>query len=324
MKKLAPLALLTLLLGLLLPLSTASAATTAWNDGKHDQDTIWNCLMQAPSTGVSANVGWHSPSGQVPEVGEKFYLRGYIGLVGLPCSGKVAVLPELLVPAGVEYVDEDVKWDLTEAGTTQQLHTDGLEFFWGANGGIVIAQTGDEPFVLRQGDVLEFQFPVRATRELKGSATQQPECLDRREGTAPCPIDQAGDHFQTAFTVAGHGGDKSYVTPYVGLFAQPAGGTDPDPVTKVGSETSAAWTLRTGRPGKAAVTVTASRTPTGRVVVKDKGVAIGRATLREAHDGRIRVDLPRMRKGKHRLTVSYLGSDRVLPSTSATKRVTLR
>ena len=54
-------------------------------------------------------------------MGEKLHLRGYLGLVGLPCSGKVAVSPEILVPAGVEYVDEDVRWDLTEAGTTQQL-----------------------------------------------------------------------------------------------------------------------------------------------------------------------------------------------------------
>jgi hypothetical protein len=322
MKKLAlaPLALLAILLGLLAPLGPASAGVATWNDGKHDQDTIWNCLLQGPSTRVSANVGWLSPSGEVPEVGEKFYLRGYIGLVGMPCSGKVAVLPEILVPDGVEYVDEDVRWDLTRSGATQQLHTDGLDFFWGANGGIVVAQSGDVPFELRQGDVLEFQFPVRATRELEGPATQQPECQSRREGTAPCPIGQAGDHLQIAFTVAGHGGDKSYVTPYVGLFAQPAGG---DPVTKVDSRTAASWTLRTGRPGKAAVTVSADRTPTGRVVVKDKGVAIGRATLREAHDGRVTVDLPRMRQGKHRLTVSYLGSDQVRPSTSATKRVTL-
>ena len=188
----------------------------------------------------------------------------------------------------------------------------------------MVARPGDEPFELRQGDVLEFQFPVRATRELKGPATQQPECLSRREGTAPCPVGQAGDHLQIAFTVAGHGGDKSYVTPYVGLFAQPAGGSDPDPVAKVASRTSASWTLRTGRPGRARVTVSASRTPTGRLVVKDKGVAIARATLRAEHEGRLAVRLPRMRKGSHRLTVSYLGSDRVKPSTSATKRVTLR
>lgn len=323
MKKLT-LALLALLLGLLGPLAPVSAATPVWNDGKHDQDTIWNCITQSPSTGVSANVGWKSPTGEVPEVGEKFYLRGYIGLVGMPCSGKVAVLPEILVPSGVEYVDEDVRWDLTEAGGEQQLHTDGLEFFWGANDGIVIARTGDEPFELRQGDVLEFQFPVRATRELKGPATQQPECLSRREGTAPCPIAQAGDHLQVAFTVGGHGGDKSYVTPYVGLFAQPAGGTDPEPVTKVDSRTAAAWTLRTGRPGKVAVTVSAERTPTGRLVVTDQGDVIARDTLQAGHDGRTRVSLPRMRKGTHRLVVKYLGSDQVKASTSATKRIRLR
>ncbi len=323
MKKLllAPLALLALLLGLLAPTSTATAATAVWNDGTHDQDTIWNCLTQSPSTGVTAKVGWRSPTGEVPEVGEKSYLRGYVGLVGLPCSGKVAVLPEILLPAGVEYVDEDVRWDLTEAGAAQDLYTGDLEFFWGANGGIVIARPGDEPFELRQGDVLDLQFPVRATRELTGPATQQPECLSRREGTAPCPVSQAGDHLQIAFTVAGHGGDKSYVTPYVGLFAQRPGG---DPDVAVDSSTSATWRLRTGRPGKVAVTVTAERTPTGRLVVTDKGTVIARGSLRTEHDGRTTLALPTMRKGKHRLVVKYLGSDRVEASTSTTKRVTLR
>jgi hypothetical protein len=324
MKKLmlAPLALIAILLGLLAPIPSATAATATWNDGKGDQDTIWNCALQAPSTGVSANVGWKSPSGEVPKVGEKFYLRGYIGLVGLPCSGEVAVLPEILVPAGVEYVEEDVRWDLTKAGDAQNLHTGNLEFFWGQNGGIVIAQPGDEPFVLRQGDILEFQFPVKAARELKGPATQQPECLSRREGTAPCPVSQAGDHLQIAFTLGGHGGDKSYVTPYVGLFA--AKETTSTPVVKVGSRTTAKYTLRTGRRGRAVVNVAASRVPTGTVVVKDKGRTIAKATLKTGHDGRIAVTLPKMRRGTHKLVVKYLGSTRVKPSSSATKTVTLR
>ena len=69
--------------GVLAPLSP-SAAATAWNDGSHDEDTIINCQTGQPSTGVHANVGWSSPSGQVPRIGEKFYVRGYIGLVGMP------------------------------------------------------------------------------------------------------------------------------------------------------------------------------------------------------------------------------------------------
>ena len=47
----------------------------------------------SPAPGVSADVGWRSETGQVPKVGEVFYVRGYAGLVSLPCSGAVAVLP---------------------------------------------------------------------------------------------------------------------------------------------------------------------------------------------------------------------------------------
>jgi hypothetical protein len=122
--------------------------------------------------------------------------------------------------------------------------------------------------------------------------------------------------------VTGHGGDKSYVTPYVGLFA--AKPTTSTPVVKVASRTTAKYTLRTGRRGKAVVTVAASKVPTGTVVVQDKGRTIARATLKAGHDGRIAVTLPRMRKGTHRLVAKYLGSTRVKPSSAARKTITLR
>ena len=89
--------------------------------------------------------------------------------------------------------------------------------------------------MLKRGEVLEFQFPVRATREMKGPATQQPECDKRVAGDGPCPVAQAGDHFQIAFAVGGHGGSKSYVTPYVGLFAAKAGSPRPAGVDDQGA-----------------------------------------------------------------------------------------
>ncbi|MET1039038.1 MAG: hypothetical protein ABW075_12245, partial [Aeromicrobium sp.] len=194
------LAMLTIAMGLIAP-TTAGAATTAWNDGFADQDTIIDCITSKPSVGVSGNVGWSSPTGEVPRVGEKFYIRGYVGLVSLPCSGKVAILPELLAPAGLEYVDEDVRWDVYKTGEQPALGTGGLIFDHGNNGGILMAPEATTAFTLRQGDILEFQFPVKATREMKGPATQQPTCQSRLDGDAPCPIAQAGDHFQMAYTV---------------------------------------------------------------------------------------------------------------------------
>ena len=201
----------------------ALAAEGEWQDGYSDSDTIINCATQKPSVGFSAQTGWRSPTGTVPKVGEKFYLRGYIGLVGLPCSDGGITIPEVIAPDGIDFVEEPFLWGIYTAGTPTPLKSGGVDFWNGANGGVAITLAGDQPFRLQRGQILEFQFPVRATRELKGTATQAPTCLSRREGDAPCPRSQSGDHLQIAFNVGGHGGDKYYVTPYVPLFAAPAG-----------------------------------------------------------------------------------------------------
>lgn len=237
----------------------ASAAGTEWQDGVSSSDTIINCPTQTPGIGVSGNVGWRSPSGEVPKVGEKFYLRGYVGLVSLPCSGQVATVPEILVPPGVEFPDEPVLWGINTAGEPGTLSTGGLEFYDGVNGGIVITRTNDQPFILRRGQIFEFQFPVRATRELKGTGTPAPTCLSRRDGSAPCPVSASGDHLQIAFAVGGHGGDKRYVTPYVPLFAAPGAGNDSTPPATtisggpsngaIVTSTSASFTLGSSEPG---------------------------------------------------------------------------
>ncbi|HWJ08935.1 MAG TPA: hypothetical protein VNS46_06130 [Nocardioides sp.] len=203
----------------------ASAATGEWQDGVTSSDTIINCITQSPSVGVSANTGWRSTNGEVPEVGEKFYLHGYISLVGLPCSDRVLTVPEILPPAGFSYPDEPVLWGINTLGEPGTLTDAPLDIAGGVNGGFALALPGDAPFELKRGQVLEFQFPVVATREFKGTATQAPTCLSRRDGTAPCPISQSGDHLQIAFAVGGHGGDKQYVTPYVPIFAAKADGS---------------------------------------------------------------------------------------------------
>lgn len=320
-----------LLLGaVLLPaLATTAQAGTApqWQDGKHDEDQVIDCITQSPGTGVSAEASW-SPNGrEVPEVGETFYIRGYAGLVSLPCSGKVAVVPEVLIPAGVEYgddADHPVRWALTAPGKPQQLSTDRLPAFRGVNGGVVFEKPGGGAWTLRQGWVLEIQVPVRATQVLKGPASQQPECQDRREGDAPCPVSQAGDHLQFAFTVGGHGGTKSYVIPYVALFAQRAGGGPTDPVTKAPSTTSATYSVSSKAKGRAAVTVRSKTTPTGRVVVLDGRKQLGTATLKAGSGGRVTVTIPKLGKGKHVLVVKYAGSSTVKPSVSAKRTVTVR
>lgn len=246
---------------------SASAAEGDWQDGTSSSDTIINCPTQTPGIGFSANTGWRSPTGQVPKVGEAFWIRGYIGLISLPCNAEGAglAIPEIILPAGVSFVDEAVRWALYTAGTPANLTTGGLEYWDGLNGGATITQTGDKPFTVKRGQILEFQLRIRATRELKGTATQAPTCTDRRDGTAPCPRSQSGDHLQFAFNVGGHGGDKYYVTPYVPLFATNAagGGDTTAPETSLGGpangaivpSTSATFTIGSSEAGTVACTL---------------------------------------------------------------------
>ncbi len=328
-KHLAALAALTVSLGLVSGTpSQARVAAGEWQEGRSDSDTIINCPTSTPGIGISGNVGWRSDDGQVPEVGEVFTLRGYVGVVSLPCSGKALVLPEILVPLGIEFADGPVVWDHQAAGEAQDLGTDPLTFARGLNDGIVIQEADESAFELRRGEILEFQFPVYATRELKGPATQRPECQDRIDGEAPCPVTQAGDHFQMAFTVAGHGGDKSYVTPYVGLFAQEPGGNGggggEQPASPVASTTKATYAVSSRKAGTARVSITSSKPVVGKVVVLDGGRTIGRAEVRAAQNGTITVRLPRLAKGKHRLVTKFLGSRTVRASASAPRTVTVR
>jgi hypothetical protein len=339
--------------------SAGAAAAGDWNPGKHDEDVIQNCWTGADAPGVSADVGWRSLSGEVPRVGEIFYVRAYAGLVGLPCSQSgVAVLPEMMLPNGVVLADDKapIYWDLTKSGTSQQLKTTQLTGAVGRNGGLLIGDPSGLKWQLRQGDVLELQLPVIATRTLIGSGTQAPECQSRRDGTAPCPIAQSGDHFQMAFTVAGHDGNKSYVTPYVGLFAQAANGTGGGAGTGGGSGTgigggAGSGTGQTGGTGtggttqnggqqagaavsttsmklkasrravKAKVTIASSAAPNGTLTISDKGRTIATAKVTGST---VTVKLPRLERGKHVLVAAFSGGTGILGSASASQVVRVR
>lgn len=300
----------------------AAATSSGWQDGSHMEDTILNCWTGQPATGLSANVGWSSASGQVPKVGEVFQLRGYIALVGLPCSSGAVVVPEILVPPGVEFAEGPVTWG--EGPMSQvQLGTSPLSITRGVHGGPVLALPGDEPFHLDRGDLLEFQFPVVATRELKGTATPPPTCPERTKGTDPCPVEKSGDHFQVAFTVGGHGGNMRYLTPYVPLFAAAASSAD----GKAASATTAKFRVFAKRPGRAAVTVTADPAAEGTVVVRDlakDGRVVGKGVLKPTDKGRISIRIAKLGRGVHRLVAQYAGSATIAPSASSPKKIRLR
>jgi len=333
-------------LGTLLVPPSAHAAGE-WQDGKSDADTIYDCLLNRLNTGVSANVGWWSPTGQVPKVGETFYLRMYAGLVGMPCSSGVTIIPKVVLPTGLEFANGDYKWDVWREGVdTPDIRARSFTYDELADGSTLLGDESGSAFELARGDMFEFQVPVRSTREMKGPATRAPECQKRIDGDGPCPVAESGDHFQVGFTVDGHGGDKWYVTPYVPLFVAAAngGGGGPvnpgpnpgnptpgvptpgtpaptTPVVKAGSRTSATFKVSRAKAGRVSVTVASSAAVAGRVEVLDKGKVIARGTVA---GGKATVKLPRLKKGKHRLAVRYLGSDGVQPSTSPTRTIRVR
>ncbi|HTW18394.1 MAG TPA: Ig-like domain-containing protein [Nocardioides sp.] len=326
MRRLA-LSLLAILLaggGLSAATTPVASAAPEWQDGKYDADTIMDCQLERPNTGVSANVGWLSPTGQVPKVGQTFYVRGYAGLVGMPCSGGVTIIPKLVLPKGLEFADGDYKWDVQAEGEAQDMRVRPFTYDEVPEGVLIGDENGD-PFEVRQGGIFEFQFPVRATRAMKGNATRAPECRLRRDGDGPCPLAESGDHFQVGFTVSGHGGDKYFVTPYVPIFtagaSNPGGPGQPGQPGKVGSRTTATFQVLKGRRIRATVKVSSSVAATGRVVVLDKGKPVARGVLKR---GRAVVKLPRLRPGRHQLVAKYAGSARVKASASRAKAIRLR
>ncbi|MFC7496356.1 MULTISPECIES: Ig-like domain-containing protein [unclassified Nocardioides] len=327
-------------LGTLLVPASAHAAGE-WQDGKSDSDTIYDCVLKRLNTGVSANVGWWSPTGQVPKVGETFYLRMYAGLVGMPCSSGVTLIPKVVLPTGLEFANGEYKWDVWRSGVdTPDIRSRAFTYDELADGSTLLGDEAGSAFELARGDMFEFQIPVKSTREMKGPATRAPECQTRIDGDGPCPVAESGDHFQVGFTVDGHGGDKWYVTPYVPLFVATVGTgggggvpvtpgptpvtptpTTPTPVVKATSKTSATFKVTRGKAGKATVTVSSSVAVSGRVNVLDKGRTIARGTVA---GGRATVKLPKLKKGKHQLSVRYLGSAGVQPSTSPTRTIRVR
>ncbi|GAA4089089.1 Ig-like domain-containing protein [Nocardioides kongjuensis] len=327
----------SLLTASLLALASPAQAAGEWQDGSSQSDTIIDCWTGQPSTGVTANTGWWSPTGEVPKVGEPFLLHGYVGLVGLPCSSGVSVVPELLFDeTAFGYPDEPVTWGINDIDDpTPTFTTDPVQLTRGVNGGIAIASVNGHAITLARGQIFEFQVPVVATRALKGTATPAPTCSERTAGIAPCPVATSGDHLQVAFKVAGHGGNKSFVTPYVPLFATGAdggagggagGGGGGGQLGKVTSTTSATYKVSAGKKGRARVTVQASATPTGQVVVRDlarNGRVVARGTLTAGHAGVLTLKVARLGKGKHRLVAQYAGSTGVQPSSAAVRTIRL-
>ena len=83
---------------------------------------------------------------------------------------------------------------------------------------------------------------------------------------------------------------------------------------------------KTSKRAKATVTVKASGVTslTGKVTVYDGKKKLVKATLKASKHGKVTVKLPRLKKGKHKLTVVYAGSSTVAKSTSKVVKVNVK
>jgi hypothetical protein len=88
------------------------------------------------------------------------------------------------------------------------------------------------------------------------------------------------------------------------------------------AKTSVTW------PAKAKVTarvkVKGVSRPTGKVRVLDGTKRLKTVTLKKSHRGRLTITLPRLKSGKHKIKLQYLGSSQVAKRTSKAKTLTVR
>lgn len=289
----------------------ASAAGQTWVDGAWVQDTIISCITGQPAPGYTARVSFAGAPDQLPQVGEVFYFKMEVGLPGLPCNKTPRVLPELVIPAGLTYADDaqhPVRWRMYDAedGATP-YSTKNLAYQHGVNGGVVVAMKSAAypdggPIEVRQGQSFELQIPVRATKVMKGMATREPQCQERIDGVAPCPVDESGDHIQVAVTKLDTG-PMQYVIPFVGVLAQKA-------IPTVRAKIAAFST----KAGSATVRLSATTLPTGKVRILKGTNKIAAGKLKAGNAGKVTLKLPKLAKGRHKLTVKYVGSKVVAPA----------
>lgn len=95
-------------------------------------------------------------------------------------------------------------------------------------------------------------------------------------------------------------------------------------VVKFSSATKASFNSKTKKKsskGTAKVTVSTADTsrPTGAVSILDGTKTIAKGTLASKHKGVLSLKLPKLKKGKHTLTVQYAGTSRVNASSKAYK-----
>jgi hypothetical protein len=209
----------------------AQAAATEWQAGTIEQSTVTNCNFD-PEVGIYANAEFQADQARLPKTGEVFYVRTIPGRVGNACGSGMSVHVEIVPPSGVlpaisastpvrcseMDIDTGALTDLAGCPQAPQTGVYGLAFDRLTPGG----PAESAPWELAYGKALVIEIPLRASRALSGGA---PSC-SRFNGEPPCS--QSGDALQFADKII-DGFGSPWLSPYVGLFVEPAAAGDPPP-----------------------------------------------------------------------------------------------
>jgi hypothetical protein len=277
----------------------------------HGQDTKWSPGETLSTTGITcvftpqvqqwtaAFASQQVPVDGLPHAGDTFYVRLTFGSIGQICTGGGELLPEFVLPAGVERAPGEPYWTISQ-GESEQRGTNEVVLGSGAFGGVLASARESDgslsawPYANTSG-FINVSIPVRARRKLNGIGSQAPNCPAREQSTGPCPDSQTGDWLQVYAQIA-DGGTPRQLIPAVGLFAR---------------EPAAPKPLGASR-AKANGLAARARTAPGftvRAVLRRGRAVVAKGQAKAGGNGVAKVRLPGARRGRATLELTAVADD---------------
>lgn len=140
-------------------------------------------------------------------------------------------------------------------------------------------------------------------------------------GSFALPALSAGAH---TLTVAYPGDASTTGSTATAIITAAAVSPPPPPVVKSRSETTLKVKKLAGRKARVTVRVASAAAVTGVVEVRRGAKVVARGRLAASAHGTVRLVIRKLPKGASRLTVRYLGSSTVQPSTSKAVKLRIR
>jgi hypothetical protein len=219
-----------------LALASAADAAVQWNDGQQTTSTLYNSCLGIEESGALAYAGFKADPSHLPQAGQVFYGHAVFGAAtqvgGGGCGGgdQYGEL-DLVLPPGVSlavtgshpiYCFYEDSGQPEVRNSTCPTHTVG-----GTYGPQLPAGDGGGPWEMPPGRLLEVQFPLVSTRQLKGPAGGNcPEDLSDLQ------TERQNDCLITALHIA-DGDTDPWLVPDEYLFLDPATRTGAAPNTLI-------------------------------------------------------------------------------------------